>query len=130
MNAQEVRGIERGFNARYRLLLQMFLSLVRQGDVIVLSLDIIELRDRNDMYSCSVAHNNPLGIFSGIPGRSLEFRNGRQLSAEALLAACESLFEALGAKRFQQIIHRMDLKRAQCMLVIGRGEYDGHVGTD
>src|SRR5579884_3863317 len=45
MNAQEVRGIERGFNARYRLLLQMFLSLVRQGDVIVLSLDIIELRD-------------------------------------------------------------------------------------
>src|SRR5690242_8269192 len=108
----------------------MLLSFTGEGDVVILGFDIIEFGDGNDMDPSSIAHDHALSVFSGRSRCRLEFRNGRKLSTEALFRPSECLFETLGAERFEQIVHRMNLESSQCMLIVSSCEDDGHVGAD
>src|SRR5690242_18970860 len=67
VNPHKPRRVERAFQARYRLLLQVFLAFRHQSHIVVLGLCVVEPAYWNDEDAGSVAHRYSVETLRGWP---------------------------------------------------------------
>src|ERR1700735_2708605 len=127
VNAEKTRRVERGFQARDGLLLQVLFAFGCKGDVIVLRFHVFEFRDWNDEDARAIAHGDAVEILrrrarggSQVRGRHFGMR---RLAGEAFLGAVERGFEAVGSEGLQKIIHGVDFEGFDSVAV-ERGDED------
>src|SRR5689334_7474653 len=74
VNAQELRRIERLFQARGRLLFQPTIPFADYRNIVILSFDIVEFVDGNDVNVTAIAQHDPIRKLSRNPSRRCERR--------------------------------------------------------
>ena len=99
MNAKKPPRIQRRLQAGNSLLLQMFLSLSAQRDIIILRFGIVELRRRNDVDAGTILYHQPFQKLRGRPRSGSQFCRSGQLATQPLFRALQGGFKPLSRKR-------------------------------
>ena len=124
MDADEARRVELLLHLGHRLLLQQFLALDDVRHVVILSLDVVDLVDGNDVDVGTGADENAVGPVTG------RLHIGEQVLCGNFCATTdpgaglpERFGKSLGTEGLQQVVDRVDLERLQGELVV-RGDED------
>ena len=125
MNPYKAIRIQGRLQAGNGLLFQIVLALAVERHVVVLRLRVVQAIHRNDVDARPVLHHDSLPILLRRARGHGEFGGRRDLLSQPFPSPRNGLLKTVGAERFQQIVHRMGVKRAHGVLVERRNENHG-----
>src|SRR6266404_2333484 len=99
VDAKKALRIKSTLQAGNSLLLQMFLSLGAQGDIIILRFRIVELRHRNDVDAGAILYHQTFQKLRRRPRTGSQLCRSGQLATQSLLRALQRGFKPLSRKR-------------------------------